>query len=222
MPDDRSMSKLAVAAGSVKRLAVSGKTLAAAGLMAGAVLFLATRDRALAAPTTEPTSAPTLASTAEFPAEDFLVDDPAIVNAHRALTGKPAPAIKTSKWFGKSIDLSPEATKGKVVILDLWATWCVPCRLDMPKTDALAKKLADQPIVFASICSDGEPEELTKFVADKQLSLPMAWDEGTSTFEAFGGAFFPTYVAIDKHGTVRAIGFTHAAMEKIATKLLAE
>lgn len=188
--------------------------LAASFVAASAVMAVRTTPTVSAAPTTSPA--------ADMPADWFLHDSDEMAAPQKPLIGKPAPAIKVSKWYQNEVDLSPTATKGKVVILDIWATWCVPCKIDMPKTDELAKKLKDQPVVFATICSDGEDEDVTKFVADKKLSLPMAKDDGTGTYDAFAGQFMPTYVAIDKRGVVRAIGFTHAAMEKIVEKLLAE
>jgi thiol-disulfide isomerase/thioredoxin len=166
------------------------------------------------------TPAATVSPAPDMPAEWFLHDDEATAAKHKALIGKPAPAIKVSKWFQGEV--KPEEMKGKVVILDIWATWCGPCKTAMPHTDELAKKFADKGVVIATICSDGDQDFIPKFIKEKNLSLPMAWDDGTATHDAFAAQWFPTYVAIDRAGKVRAIGFSHDAMEKVIEKLLAE
>lgn len=156
----------------------------------------------------------------DMPAEWFWHDNEAQAAKHRELIGKPAPEIKVAKWFQG--DVQPEDMKGKVVILDLWATWCGPCKAAMPHTDELAKKYADKGVVIATVCSDGDEAFVPKFIAEKKLSLPMAWDADKATYSAFRGQWFPTYVAIDRKGTVRAIGFTSSAVEKVIEKLVAE
>jgi thiol-disulfide isomerase/thioredoxin len=156
----------------------------------------------------------------DMPAEWFWHSDDAQAAKHRELIGKPAPELQTAKWFQG--ELTQDSMKGKVVLLDLWATWCGPCKVAMPHTDEMAKKYADKGLVVAAICSDGDEAFVPKFIEEKKLSMPMAWDKDGATFKAYAGQWFPTYVLIDKKGTVRAIGLTSDAVEKAVEKLLAE
>lgn len=156
----------------------------------------------------------------DMPAEWFWHDSEEQAAKHRALIGKPAPKIETSKWFQGEV--TPEMMKDKAVLIDLWATWCGPCKVAMPHTDELAKKYADKGLVVAAICSDGDENFVPKFIADKKLALPMAWDKDAATFNAFAGQWYPTYVLIDKKGIVRAIGLTSDGVEKAIEKVLAE
>ena len=156
----------------------------------------------------------------DVPAAWFWHDSAEQAAPHKALIGKPAPQVQTSKWFQNAV--TPEQMKGKVVILDLWATWCGPCKVAMPHSDELAQKYKDKDVIVAAICSDGDESFVPKFIAEKKLTLPMAWDKNAATFEAFAGQWYPTYVAIDRKGIVRAIGLSSDHVEDVIQKLLAE
>ena len=156
----------------------------------------------------------------DMPAEWFFYSSAEEAAPQKDLIGKPAPTLQTSKWFQGEVKAADMA--GKIVILDLWATWCGPCKAAMPHGDALAKKYKDQGVVYVAVCSDGDEAFVPKFIAEKNLSLPMAWDAGTATYDAYKGQFYPTYVAIDRKGIVRAIGLSPDGVEKVVEKLLAE
>lgn len=180
--------------------------------MAGAAVVAVISAAALA-------QRPTVSPAADMPGEWFLLDSAEMAAPFKALIGQPAPPLKVTKWFQGEV--KPEATKGKVVILDIWATWCGPCKVAMPHGDELAKKYGDK-IVYATICADGDESFVPKFIAEKNLSMPMAWDEGGAFSQKFNTQFFPTYVAIDKKGVIRAIGLSPDGVEKAIEKLLAE
>ncbi len=156
----------------------------------------------------------------DMPAEWFWHDSEDQAAKHRELIGKPAPKIETAKWFQGEV--TADAMKDKVVLLDLWATWCGPCKAAMPHTDEMARKYADKGLVVAAICSDGDEAFVPKFIAEKKLTVPMAWDNDAATFKAFKGQWYPTYVLIDKKGIVRAIGLNSESVEKAVEKVLAE
>ena len=156
----------------------------------------------------------------DMPADWFFYGNAEEAAPQAALIGKPAPRIETSRWFQGEV--KPDAMKGKIVVLDLWATWCGPCKAAMPHGEALYEKYKDRGVVYLAVCSDGDQAFVPPFIAEKKLSFPMAWDRGTTTFDAFRGQFYPTYVAIDRKGIVRAIGLTPDGVEKVVEQLLAE
>ncbi|MFT3786988.1 MAG: TlpA disulfide reductase family protein [Tepidisphaeraceae bacterium] len=160
----------------------------------------------------------------DMPAEWFWHDDAAQAKQHADLIGKPAPKIETSKWFQGEV--KADDMKDKVVVIDLWATWCGPCRAAMPHTNEMAAKYKDQGVVVFSICSSGEQKDAEDFIKEAKLTLPMAWDkmngDSGTTFTAFKGQWYPTYVLIDRKGTVRAIGLTSDHVEDALKKILAE
>jgi len=88
-----------------------------------------------------------------------------------ALAGKPAPELSVTTLDGKTVTL--ESLKGKTVLLDFWATWCPPCRVDTPVLDKLHEKYGSQlAIVGLSI---GEPRDVVeKFLKKNPHGFPIA------------------------------------------------
>lgn len=157
----------------------------------------------------------------DMPAEWFYDNGLHVTPAQRELVGKHVPMLKIGKWYQG--ELKPEDLKGKVVLIDFWATWCAPCRVAMPHTDEMAKKLKDKGFVALSICVEGNEAEVAPFIAEKKLTMPVAWDDNMQSYAAFGGdSGYPTYALIDRKGTVRAIGLSAEHVEKAVEKLLAE
>src|SRR5436309_2703130 len=68
------------------------------------------------------------------------------------MQGKPAPALVLKGWIN-SKPLTAADLKGKIVVLDFWATWCGPCIASIPHNNELAKKFADKAVVFIGICA---------------------------------------------------------------------
>ena len=87
----------------------------------------------------------------------------------------------------RSIDgqsLSSETLRGKVVIVNFWATWCPPCRKEMPDLDALYQKYKDQGFVVLSI-SDEEAAKVSPFITERKISYPVLLDPRRKVNEAF-------------------------------------
>jgi thiol-disulfide isomerase/thioredoxin len=115
--------------------------------------------------------------------------------------GKPAPVAESKDLDDKAVKLADY--KGKVVVLDFWATWCPPCRGMIPHERELVKRNAGKPFVFISVSADEKKDDLTKFLKDE----PMPW------VHWFGGAnggvvadwnihAFPTMYVIDAKGVI--------------------
>ena len=92
--------------------------------------------------------------------------------------------------------------KGKVVFLNFWATWCPPCRAEMPSIDQLYRKFqADSTVVFLAVDADGNAESSKAFMDKYQYSLPLALPSGDIPQELFDGTL-PTTVILDKNGNI--------------------
>jgi thiol-disulfide isomerase/thioredoxin len=115
--------------------------------------------------------------------------------------GKPAPEIEIEDIAGKKVKLSQ--LKGKVVVLDFWATWCGPCRGMIPHTKKLVEKMDGKPFVFVSISADDKKETLTKFI--EKTPMPWThWYNGTEgVVEAWDIEAFPTIYILDAKGIIR-------------------
>lgn len=92
--------------------------------------------------------------------------------------------------------------KGKVVFINFWATWCPPCRGEMPSLNELYNELKDHPgIFFLFINEDENPGKATSFLKEKNYSLPFYAMGGTAPAEMFSGTL-PTTVVLDKEGRI--------------------
>jgi len=124
------------------------------------------------------------------------------VRAELPVLGK-APAWKLKDLQGKEV--SSADFKGKVVVLDFWATWCPPCREAIPELMALQKKYADKGLVIIGISVDENREELESFVAKRDFNyrILLASDEVVAAY--FDADGLPRTILIDPEGKVRDV-----------------
>jgi peroxiredoxin len=114
----------------------------------------------------------------------------------------PAPAWTLQDVDGKSVN--SEQLKGKVVVLDFWATWCPPCRSEIPGYVELQKKYGDAGLAIVGVSLDrGDTGVVKKFIEEQKINylIVMGHDK---IVDAFGGVdAIPTTFIIDREGTVR-------------------
>ena len=141
------------------------------------------------------------------------------------LVGAPAPEW-TNVMALTGAPASVASLKGKVVLLDFWATWCVPCRMIAPRLRALRDRLGAQGLVVVGMTTD-EAEQAALFAERHQMRYPSVVDKAGDTSRAYAISGLPTLVLIDKLGVVRDVfvGFDpsgEASLEATIRKLLAE
>ncbi|MEO8550332.1 MAG: TlpA disulfide reductase family protein [Kofleriaceae bacterium] len=129
-----------------------------------------------------------------------------VETARDALVGHPAPAVTLQLLDGSKIDLATLLGK-KPIYLKFWATWCVPCREEMPHLEATLRDHGDQLAVYAvDVAIDDPIENVREFVARKHLTVPIAIDADGSVAEQFHLNVTPQHVLIDRTGVVRFVG----------------
>ena len=116
--------------------------------------------------------------------------------------GKPVPAVTGTNLDGKKVELA--SFQGKVVLLDIWATWCGPCRAMIPHERKMMERLKGKPFTILSVSCDDEKETLTGFLEKEK----MPWDHwfdgrGGSVAKKFRVNAFPTLYLIDAKGVIR-------------------
>lgn len=157
----------------------------------------------------------------EFPDSWTWDDKPGYRADHAALEGKHMPPLHVAGWINGGI--TSDAVKGKVVVIDLYATWCGPCMRAIPHNNELLKKYASKGLVIIGVCTSDRGQE--SFVANAKqhgMTYPAARDPELKTEKAYAVHYFPTYAIIDRKGIVRAVGVQPHHVEAVIEKLLAE
>jgi thiol-disulfide isomerase/thioredoxin len=135
--------------------------------------------------------------------------------------GMPAPAAESKNLNGDKATLADY--KGKVVVLDFWATWCGPCKAMIPHEREMVEKLKDKPFALVSISVDDEKKELQDFLEKEKMPWTHWWDGPEAhLIKQWNIRFFPTIYVIDAKGVIRHKNIRGDELEKAVEKLLAE
>jgi thiol-disulfide isomerase/thioredoxin len=96
---------------------------------------------------------------------------------------------------------------GRVVILNFWATWCVPCRDEMPALERLAQSERDRGLVVVAVAADTKREDVLEFVNRGKFTFPIVMQPRNRASEVFGVRALPTTFVLDPSGAVVGVGF---------------
>jgi len=128
---------------------------------------------------------------------------------------------------GDSVSLR-EHYRGKVTLVNIWATWCVPCRVEMPAMEQLYTALAPRGFAIAAVSIDeGAPEDVRKFGQDLALSFDLLQDRSTRVQQLYQTTGVPESFLLDRRGVIvkRVIGaqdWNSPANRALVERLLAE
>jgi thiol-disulfide isomerase/thioredoxin len=118
------------------------------------------------------------------------------------LIGDPLPVLELAEPGGAAVRL-PEATRGKVAVIDLFATWCGPCRESLPALERLRRRFRE--VAFVSIGEDDDPALLAPFLRSLGVGAHVLHDPGRRAYAQLGAHRLPTTYLIDARGVVRKI-----------------
>jgi cytochrome c biogenesis protein CcmG, thiol:disulfide interchange protein DsbE len=131
----------------------------------------------------------------------FLLQQPASSDAAFAAPGSAAPQISLAVVGGGTSNL--RADRGKVVLVNFWATWCEPCKIEMPGLQRLADELRDRPFVLYSVDLQEDAEQVQAFQRDYGLRLYALLDEDGAVTRTYGVRALPATFLIDRQGILR-------------------
>jgi peroxiredoxin len=117
------------------------------------------------------------------------------------LVGAPAPEVVLTNLQGQEVRLSN--LRGKVVLLNFWATWCKPCKEEMPAMQASYDKLRDQGFVVLAINELEDTERVAEHVRTHNHTFPVVMDHDNRIANRYGVVGLPASFLIDRQGVVR-------------------
>jgi cytochrome c biogenesis protein CcmG, thiol:disulfide interchange protein DsbE len=136
--------------------------------------------------------------------------------------GEPAPAFQLATLDGQGISL--DELRGKVVLINFWASWCPPCRVEMPGFERVFRERAGDGFVIVGIATDTHAERaIREFIADHDITYPIALASAQVIRDYGGASRLPESFLVDREGRVRhrVIGyFAEPALRSAVDRLL--
>jgi thiol-disulfide isomerase/thioredoxin len=131
-----------------------------------------------------------------------------------------APGFKLKDLDGK--DLKLEDFRGKVVLLNFWATWCGPCRAEIPSLIALQKRYKDQLQVVGLAVDEDDDSYVRKFAASEGINFPIAMGTQEIRFDYGGVTALPTVFVINRNGAIvqKHVGLFNPALYETEVRAL--
>lgn len=117
-----------------------------------------------------------------------------------SLAGRPAPVFDLVSDRGAAVSLLQY--RGKIVVMNLWATWCPPCRAEMPDLQTVASQYARDGVVIVGVNQGESSEKAAAFAASLRISFPIWLDQEQRYGRAYQALGMPTTVIVDRNGTI--------------------
>jgi thiol-disulfide isomerase/thioredoxin len=150
----------------------------------------------------------------------------------------PKVSWRESPLVGKKLEIGGKTLDGrevklptggaKVTVVDFWATWCEPCKDQIPELDRLSAAMRDRGVQVYAISFDEDRAAVEEFVARTPVRFPVLWEKGgTILADRLSLTRLPTTVLLDREGVIRAVHLGYdagqaAALEREVLRILAE
>ena len=153
-----------------------------------------------------------------------------VVSSHRAIAQEPLHEVKGQPVAAafSLLDIddnmhSLAAYKGKIVIVNFWATWCPPCRFELPSMEKAYQKLKAEDVVMLGINVGEDADTIFSFTADYPVTFPLLLDRDSKVTQAYPVIGLPTTFVIGPNGRIiyRAVGTREWDEQVLIEKVLA-
>jgi thiol-disulfide isomerase/thioredoxin len=156
--------------------------------------------------------------------EDYNLGDMAkgaLFELKNLQVGMAVPDVTSENLKGEKVALKDY--KGKVVVLDIWATWCGPCKAMIPHEREMVQKLKDKPFALISISADEKKATLESFLDKESMPWTHWWNGAKGGIvKAWNVQFYPTIYVLDAKGVIRYKHIRDKELEAAVERLLAE
>ncbi|MBX3231486.1 MAG: TlpA family protein disulfide reductase [Labilithrix sp.] len=156
-------------------------------------------------------------------AKDPTSTSSADTKAEISCTGKPEVGKLASSFSLASVNGGRKMTieKGKVTVIDFWATWCEPCKKSFPKYQDLYTKYQANGLEVLAVSTDDEDNKIAGFISAHGAKFPVGWDAEKKIADCYHPPNMPSAYVIDKTGTIRHIhtGFRDGEEKEIEKEI---
>lgn len=214
----------------MSRVSVLIASVASAVLLAVAVAAVGYRQAdvapppspGVARPQVDPPTAPLLVPARSGRSGGVLTLDDAVKKLEliRPLRARAADDFSVAMLDGRTFRLS--AQRGKVVFVNFWATWCPPCRAEMPAMERLYARHREAGFVMLAVSVDADPAVVKPFVTERRFSFWVGLDPKMEVASAYGVRALPSSFIIDREGKVTAMALGPRAWDSDASHSLVE
>ena len=165
-------------------------------------------------PTPVPTAAPTPTATLAPTATAVPAPTPRVIRRASDNAPEAAPDFTVETFNGETLRLSD--LRGQVVVLNFWASWCPPCRWEMPFFETISQEYKDRGVVFLGIAISDTIEDASDFADSAGVTYPLALDTTNEIARDYETLGLPTTFLIDKDGVIqRRLGVANEGVLKI-------
>lgn len=147
----------------------------------------------------------------------------AVASDPKPLPNHPAPDFTLDTLNGESIRLAD--LRGDVVLINIWASWCAPCRAEMPMIQAAAQRYADQDLHILAVNQAENPQTVQQFLQKHGLSFGALLDRDGSVSHQYHARALPATFFVDRNGIIRTVYYgqlTNSVLNGTLEQLLAE
>lgn len=139
--------------------------------------------------------------------------------ADRAMVNGSLPDVALTDGAGSVHRLSDY--KGQVLLIDFWASWCIPCKASFPQLDALHKEFKDKGVTVLAVNLDEQRKAADLFLSTRPHTMPVVFDPAGSAAETFGLKGMPSSVIVDRKGIIRFIhmGYTEKTLAQYRVEI---
>jgi peroxiredoxin len=120
---------------------------------------------------------------------------------HKTLDGAAAPDFTLKSRSGKNLRLSD--FRGQVVMLNFWASWCGPCRTEMPILEKMYRRYSKLGFVILGVNTEQDSSKAIAYLRDIKVSFPILYDTSSKVSKLYNNQAMPTTILIDRNGKMR-------------------